>query len=188
MTQIIGISGVSGAGKSTLAKALAQVLKAPLIQWDDFDDISSGPDDYVAWYTRGQNYAEWDYRTLAEILCSLKNRQSVQHPIHQQILHPGQYIIYDAPMGRLHSQTGRYIDKCLHIALPLDISLSRRLLRDFNNDTNSKTDIFAELEFYMTQSRPLFNDKDLKNNADLVIDGMLSTQIQLRQITDYLST
>lgn len=42
-SHIIGISGNSGAGKSTLAKLLATTLKATLISWDDYDEISQEP-------------------------------------------------------------------------------------------------------------------------------------------------
>ena len=45
--QIIGISGNMGAGKSTLARALAVDLQATVFGWDEFDEISNGPYDYV---------------------------------------------------------------------------------------------------------------------------------------------
>jgi uridine kinase len=60
------------------------LLKATLVSWDDFDDISRGPEDYIDWYKRGEDYSEWDYPALAEALKSLKNGQSIQHPIFKE--------------------------------------------------------------------------------------------------------
>jgi hypothetical protein len=43
-----------------------------------------------------------------------------------------------------------------------------------------------EIEYYLSHSRPLFFDDDLKTNADLVIDGMLTTEDQIKNIKEYL--
>lgn len=88
LSRVVAISGVTGAGKPTLAKALSASLEATLISWDDFDDISQGPEDYVDWYKRGEDYSEWDYPALAKVLKSLKNGQSIQHPIFNVLLQP----------------------------------------------------------------------------------------------------
>ncbi len=79
MVTVIGISGVSGAGKSTLGAFLSEKLKTVLIEWDDFDEISLSPDDYIDWYKRGQHYDEWDYGQLADILQTLKLNQCIVH-------------------------------------------------------------------------------------------------------------
>lgn len=170
MTKIIGISGVTGAGKTTLARALAKELNATLISWDDFDDISTSPDDYVDWYYRGQNYKEWDYAALAMVLQSLKLNQPVLHPVSQRLLTSTQYIIFDAPLGRLHYQTGQYIDFCIHIEVPLDVSLCRRLLRDYKKNNRTKSEFLDEIEFYLKKTRPLFFDDKLKEKSDFVLD------------------
>ncbi len=49
-SRIIAISGNTGAGKSTLAKLLAKKLEASIVTWDDYDEFSAEPDDYVKWY------------------------------------------------------------------------------------------------------------------------------------------
>ena len=72
---IVGISGKTGAGKSTLAKALSQDLKVTLISWDDFDDISLEPEDYIEWYHKGCNYSEFQREGLAMILSSMKEKE-----------------------------------------------------------------------------------------------------------------
>lgn len=185
MTIIIGISGITGAGKSTLGIALARELKATSIGWDDFDEISTGPEDYVDWYKRGQDYNEWNYSELANTLQTLKSKQSIVHPVNQQLSEATEFVVFDAPLGRLHRQTGQYIDICVHIEVPLDVSLCRRLLRDFK-EQQTKESLLEELDFYLNEARPLFFDDALKNNANLIIDGMLSTELQVYAIRQFL--
>lgn len=146
---IIGISGKTGAGKSTLAKALSQDLKATLISWDDFDDISLEPEDYIEWYHKGCNYSEFQRKSLAVVLASLKAKHEVIHPVLNTLLSPSEYIIFDAPLGKLHKQTGEYIDTCVHIEVPLDISLCRRVLRDFDDKLKTKENLLEEIGFYL---------------------------------------
>jgi uridine kinase len=184
---IIGISGVTGAGKTTLVNSLAQDLKASALYWVDFDDISISPPDYVDWYHRGQDFNEWDYSSLAEALKTLGTNRSVIHPALNKELQPTKYILFDAPLGRLHQQTGKYIDICIHLEVPLDISLCRRLIRDFTNQDKTKDELIDELKFYLSESRPLFFDDKLKAKADFIINGMLDTKDQLIKIRKILN-
>jgi uridine kinase len=187
MIKIIGISANMGAGKTTLTNALAETLNATRLHWDDFDEISTHPIDYVAWYHRGQDYSEWNYEALADTLRSLKNNQIVPHPVLKNLLHPTELIVFDAPLGRLHNQTGQYIDFCIHITLPLDVSLCRWVLRNFKSNQKTKTELLEELEYYLSHSRPLFFDDDLKSSADFVVDGMLTTEEQIIKISEFLT-
>lgn len=184
---IIGISGNMGAGKTTLTIELAKYFQSPFIAWDDFDEISRGPEDYIDWFKRGENYTEWDYPKLAEALKDLKSGESIIHPIKNLVVNPKQYIIFDAPLGRFHSQTGDYIDTWIHINVPLDVSLCRWILRDYKNTDKSKAELLNELEFYLNESRPLFDDSGFKDKADLIIDGMEATKKQVELIMGYLN-
>ena len=179
---IIGISGNMGSGKSTLSKALSVALNATLISWDDFDDISVGPDDYVEWYKKGQDYGAWNYQTLADCLQNLKSEKAVIHPVFKTVLNPTEFIIFDAPLGRLHIQTGTYIDTWIHLDVPLDVSLCRWLIRDFKNSDRTKDDLMEEIEFYVTSSRPLFIDEEMKQKADLIVNGMLPVNEEVENI------
>lgn len=183
---IIGISGVTGAGKTTLVNSLAQELKASVLYWDDFDGTSTSPPDYVDWYYRGQDFSEWDYATLADVLKALKSKQSVIHPTTKQELQTTEFIIFDAPLGRLHQQTGKFIDICIHLEVPLDISLCRRLIRDFTPKDKTKDELINELQLYLSDSRPLFFDDKLKAKADFIVDGTLTTEYQIKSIKKYL--
>ena len=151
MNTVIGISGISGSGKSTLTKALSSDLNATALYWDDFDAISTAPSDYLAWYESGQNYKVWDYAELAHAIDKLKVNNRIQHPSLQIDLKPSKHIIVDAPLGKLHSQTARHIDIFIHLDTPLDIALSRRILRDFN-DSNNSCDILAYIDDYLNHS------------------------------------
>ncbi|HCJ1077173.1 uridine kinase [Legionella bozemanae] len=183
---IIGISGNMGAGKTTLTLELASYLHSPFISWDDFDEISNGPEDYIDWYKRGENYTEWDYPKLAEVLKVLKSGEAVIHPVKNSVVNPKQYIIFDAPLGRFHQQTGIYIDTWIHINVPLDVSLCRWVLRNYKNTDKTKEDLLDELEFYLSESRPLFEDREFKSKADFIINGMDSTKHQVELIREYL--
>ncbi|KAB8031028.1 AAA family ATPase [Fluviispira multicolorata] len=179
---VIGISGVSGSGKTTLTQKLSEGLNATKLFWDEFDEVSNSPDDYVEWYNSGRNYDAFDYISLSQTLLELKVGKSIKHPVTGQMLNPSKYIIFDAPLGRLHEQTGKYINFCIHIDTPLDISLVRRTLRDFTDSNKTKEELLEDLNFYMNSSRPLFCDKLLIKLADLVIDGLLTPEEQVKKI------
>ena len=98
---------------------------------------------------------------------------------------PTPLIIFDSPLGYLHQQTGKWIDLCCHIHLPLDISLCRRLIRDYEHETGAADEIVDELRFYLKDGRDLFDDTLLIEKADLLIDGTLPTLRQVKEIETY---
>jgi uridine kinase len=183
--RIIGISCKTGAGKSTIYKLLANELKATLISWDDYDDISQEPDDFIAWSHHGQDYDAFKRQALSKNLEELKNNKVTLHPVSNQILPATAFIIFDAPLGRLHQETGKFIDIMIHLDVPLDVLLCRRLLRDFKEQNNTK-DLLEEMLFYLEHSRPLYLGKELKDTADLVVDGMLSPEQELTDVINYI--
>lgn len=183
---IIGISGISGAGKTTLTRELSKSLKTTALFWDDFDEISASPSDYVAWYASGQGREVWDYPALAHVLETLKSGQSIKHPVFHHLLKPTKYVIFDAPMGRLHQQTGIYIDFWVHIDIPLDVALVRRTIRDFEREPRSVLELLEGFRYYLNYSRDLFRADQEKKGADWIIDGMLSIEEQIEVIKTLL--
>jgi len=182
---IIGVSGISGSGKTTLVKALSQQLQATSLFWDDFDAISTSPDDYVIWFDQGGNHNEFNYQALAETIQYLKNGCSVSHPVSKTTLTPTKYIVVDAPLGKAHHQTAQYIDIFIHIDTPLDIALARRVQRDIKNESLNSHDVIDILNNYLTQSRKLFTEESMcliSNSANYVIDGIEKTEDQIKRI------
>jgi uridine kinase len=99
---------------------------------------------------------------------------------------PTNYIVFDAPLGRKHTATGKYIDFLIYLNTPLDIALARRLLRDYSDKTNSV--IIEELTVYLSTSRPLYvMDYDRKEECDLIIDGSFPPDKQIKIILSALN-
>lgn len=156
-----------------LTKALGKRLNATILFWDDFDEISQEPKDYIEWYNTSRDYSEWKYDTLAEVLKQLKSGKKVICPATKKELIPTDYIVFDASLGRKHTVTGQYIDYSIFLNTPLDVALARRILRDFRDKANLNiNEIFEELDFYITSSRPLYvMDYEEKEKFDYVVDG-----------------
>lgn len=64
--------------------------------------------------------------------------------------------------------------------------LNKHLFREFENTSKTKEELLEELEHYLSQSRPLFFDDDFKAGANLIIDGMLTTEEQIHKINAFL--
>jgi uridine kinase len=183
---IVGMSGISGAGKSTLMRRLESSLQATCLFWDEYDEISQGPEDYVKWYEESKNYADWKYDALADTLKRLKAGDATVCPATKRTLQPTKHILFDAPLGRCHQATGQYIDFLVCIDTPLDIALARRLIRDYKNHLEPAK-ILEELEYYLEHSRPLYIlAPAVKQASDLIIDGSLTVEEQERQVLEAL--
>ena len=171
MNTIVGISGMSGAGKTTLVTALSKKLKSAKLHWDDFDEVSISPNDYLNWYQKGQDYDAFNYQEMATALKKLKSNQKYQHPILNIIINPTPIIFVDLPLGAKHIQTAKFIDFFVHIDIPLDIGLSRQIIKI------CKRKKYEELINYLAKYpdiRELFKMDDVKNSSNLVLDGTLS--------------
>ena len=178
---IIGLCGVSGAGKTEITKLLAGRLKSTTVHWDDYDSLPDyeEPDDYIAWFHGNKDYAAWKSPQLAKTLHALKNGESSSSSI----------VIFDAPLGYEHIETGRFIDFLVFIDVPPDISLIRRLQRDhLNGSILDIQKINDELDYYSRFSRPLYLDTECeKRNADLIVDGTLPRQEIVERILDAIA-
>lgn len=183
---IIGISGISGAGKSTLIKRLAETLQSTTIFWDDYDEISKGPQDYVEWFYSNKDYNDWIYPELVDTLHQLKKGETIVCPATRRNLTPTKYILFDAPLGYCHPATGKYIDFLICLDTPLDIALARRLIRDHQGNPNPQK-MIQELEEYLSKSRPLFILPPEEKTSDLIVDGSLALEEQEKQVLDALS-
>ena len=155
--KIIAIASVSGGGKTTaVANVTEQLPNAKALYFDDYD--FQGPDDFLQWLYRGTDYNEW-------------NLEPMLADIRKLLAEPLNFIILDFPFARLHNDSRLYMDFTVFIDTPLDIALSRRIMRDFAD--SSGNEIRADIEYYAKEGRSAYLQMlaDIKPDSDLVVDG-----------------
>lgn len=164
---IVAVSAISGGGKTTIVQYLNKILpNSKAVYFDDYD-YKKQPDDIAKWIDNGSKFDEWDLKEfINDIDKILNNDKNVE------------YIFLDYPFAYQHIQVKDYIDLAVFIDTPKDISLARRLIRDFNNEPDGK--ILEALKFYLDISRKYFlildDTLNMKTNSDTIIDGSLSLE------------
>ncbi len=165
---VISISGVSGSGKTTAANKLKALLtNAEIVCFDDFPGDLLGRD-YCEWSESGGYCDAWNLSAMTERLDFLLTK-------------PINYIIIDYPFGKSHSKVSKYIDLSVWLDIPLDVSLAKRVLRDFTRRSpsrrplkrNAADEISAYLDFYLARHRDTYltHIKTVRPFVDVVADG-----------------
>jgi uridine kinase len=177
---VIGISSVSGGGKTAVTKRLAQLLQDSVtLCFDDYDDTNLHPENRQIWLKEGADYNVWKTPVLTEALKSLKSGNAMPSPVDGSTISPARFIVFDAPLGRAHFDTGRFIDFMVFIDTPLDIAMARRLLRDIPAEQGSEEIIKSlkkNLSSYLNGGRLLYLQfqQQIKEKCDLILDGCLT--------------
>ncbi len=81
------------------------------------------------------------------------------------------YIILDYPFSYRHNLIGKFVDLSVFINTPLDITLARRIIRDYDN--SSVENIFGDMKQYLTQGRNAYQQSvsKAKEDVDFIVDG-----------------
>ena len=178
---VTGISSVSGGGKTVVSHKLAELLQDSVtLCFDSYDNTNIHPENLEAWLVEGGNYDAWQTPVLTKDLQALTMGQHITSPVDGSKVSPAKFIVFDAPLGRAHFDTGRFIDFMVFIDTPLDVAMARRLLRGMASAEagadESLKGIEVELSSYLNGARLLyveFQDR-IKTQCDLVLDGCLS--------------
>jgi len=172
---ILAINAISGGGKTTVVKELKNRLpKAAALFFDDRNyDSDSGIEDICKWIEEGADVNKFNLDLLAE-------------DIEKLIKEKTDYIVMDYPFGYRHKAISKYIDYSIFIDTPLDIALARRIIRDYNAATIQN--VFTDMKQYLSQGRNayLYGLDEIKEQADLVIDGSKSTDNIVSMIMEKL--
>ena len=177
----IGISAVSGGGKTAITERLVEVLEdAVALHFDDYDDTNVHPDDLQLWFAAGADYDAYRTPIFTSHLETLKAGKSITYPVGSGQLGPARYVVVDAPLGRAHSDSGRFIDLMVFVDTPLDVALARRLLRDIDPPSGWSANEAVryakeELTAYPVGARPLYEEfqERMRTTSDVIIDGTL---------------
>lgn len=179
---VIGISSVSGGGKTAVTRRLAQLLQdAVTLCFDDYDDTNLHPENRQMWLKEGADYNVWKTPALTEALQSLKSGNAITSPFDGSKISPARFIVFDAPLGRAHFDTGRFIDFMVFIDTPLDVAMARRFLRDIPSQAEQGTEetiksLKTNLCSYLNGGRLLYLQfqRQIKEKCDLILDGCLT--------------
>lgn len=179
---IVGISAVTGGGKTVVTLRLVDVLEdAVALHFDDYDDTNVHPEDLQSWFAAGANYDAYKTPIFTSHLEALKAGRSVHYPVGGVILGPASYVVADAPLGRAHSDSGRFIDLMVFIDTPLDVAMARRVLREIDREGHRTTDevlqhVKDDLSGSHAGARPFYEEfqERMRTSSNVIIDGTLS--------------
>ena len=187
---IVGISAVTGGGKTAVTQRLTGVLEdAVALHFDDYDDTNVHPDDLQRWFAAGADYDAYKTPVFTSHLEALKAGRSVHYPVGGALSGPASYVVADAPLGRAHTDSGRFIDLMVFIDTPLDVAMARRVLREIDWEGHRTTDepleyVKSELSAYLVGARPLYEEfqERMRDTSDVIVDGTFSIDAIVEKI------
>ena len=189
---VIAVSGVSGAGKTSLVNRLNQEIEdSSRLLYDHYKP---------------------NYDKLIKDLKMLKAGHQIEYPIENEIIYPSRFVIIEDPAGITDTNLDKLVDFSVFIDTPLEICLTRILLRAIYNSSEQEIEKFYEtigpqykfnykeqpakllhvlvwlLENYLSEHRHQYiQDKEKQvETADLILDGMKTTEEQVKIIKDKL--
>ncbi|QGQ96624.1 hypothetical protein EHS13_17950 [Paenibacillus psychroresistens] len=192
---VISISGISGAGKTSLVNRLTEYFgqEAIYVSLDEYYATTKFPENDMEWVERGADPNEIDDPKYLEDLFTLLSNGSIINPHTKLEVKSTKFIILDEPFGRSRYRMNEIIDLSVHIEIPLEIALARRIQRQLMKDEEPEAFMkFAKeyipnylyngyREFYLAV------DRIAKQNCNLKLDGTKSLDDHLQTILNQLS-
>lgn len=189
---VIAISGPSAAGKTTLVAKVAALLgNATTLSYDHYGAVAHWHPDIRQWVEEGCDPNQWvSIPQLVEDVRALRAGRAVVSPRNGQVVEPAHYLVMEEPFGRDRDELAPLIDFVAHIAIPLDIALCRKLLRESANPA-LRFDPLVFAQEYLTERIGEFyrRQQQVSEHADLVVDGLqppdelaeaIAAQVRLR--------
>ncbi|GKX27680.1 hypothetical protein SH1V18_01600 [Vallitalea longa] len=176
---VIAISGFSGSGKSTITKKIAKSFNdSTFIMFDDYQEQTSYPKEMFTGNSKEISMDKLESNCFFNDLDELIDDKDIIYSKHRKI-NTAKFIIIDWNFGRSHYRVSKSIDKVFFVDVPLDIALSRKILRNIDVDLkNKKPDdkidiIKSNLTMYLKgfRSANIKIYEKVKNDSDIILDG-----------------
>jgi len=180
---VLAVSGTSGAGKSTLiAETASRLGGATRLHFDDYIVLGTDIAEITAWLEGG---CDPNWLTTPRLVADLRQLiagKAITRPNDSRLVHPAPVIILEEPFGRARREIAPLIDFAVHIDVPPDVALGRRILRDIQTQAESGQvshaallrDISGQLQSFLAVGRHAYRaaERSARESADLVLDGL----------------
>jgi len=172
---VLALAGPPGAGKTTLMLLLQRRhAGARTIFYDQYQPLTRLSQTQIRdWFARGGDPNEADHSAIVD---HLRRETRSEDGLTQRPL-----LLFETPFGRLHRETGAFIDFLVWIDTPLDIALSRAVLAFTQAAQRQKAPEAARdfinwqkqyMMFYPhARAMYLAQGQRVAPGADLIIDG-----------------
>ena len=167
MAYVVAVSGISGAGKTSVIRRAVDILgDAAAVYFDDYVASSTYPPDLKDWVERGANVDEWKTPVMAAELRKLRED-------------PAAVILVEEPFGKLRREMSGLIDLAVHVNVPANVLLARRLMRriEEGRDVAELIDrLHLDLKQHLSLGRELdaLGSAAARGAAHVVVDGTKS--------------
>jgi uridine kinase len=177
---VIAVSGISGVGKSSLIERMADRLgNAARLHFDHYVVLGNDIGDIAAWLEAGVDPNAVETPQFAADLERLRRRQPVRLPNDHGVVEPADFVVLEEPFGRSRDVMAPMIDLAVHIAIPHDVAMARRLLRTVGRrpqmgDAGLIDELEEQLRAFLAGGRDIYLALDIqaRAGADLVLDGL----------------
>lgn len=192
VSYVVAVSGMSGAGKTSLVLRTVELLgDAVALHFDDYMSVSTYPHDLRQWLEEGADVDVWKTPRLAEDIRSLRAGRAIALPGSGTVVEPADVLVIEEPFGKMRREMAGLIDFAVHIDVPADVLLARRLLRRLSEEREQFGERLLEqlqqdLEHHVASGRLLQARGALvaRDAADLVLEGTKSVDEMARAVVE----
>jgi uridine kinase len=181
---VVAVSGTSGAGKSTLiTQAASRLVSATRLHLDDYIILGNDVEEITDWLERGGDPNGLTTPRLVADLRQLIGGRAVITPRNARLVNPASVIIVEEPFGRSRREMAPLIDLAVHLEVPPEVALGRRVLRAIQAHAGSPlgggyadlvADIAGQLQAFLAIGRKAYQaaERSARGAADAVLDGL----------------
>ena len=189
---VVAVSGMSGAGKTRVVRRAVEILgNAAALHFDDYISVSTYPPDLQQWLAEGADVDVWRTPRLSDDIRALRAGKAVALPESGAVVEPAEVLVLEEPFGKMRREMAGLIDLALHIDVPIDVMLARRLLRRLSEEREQYGEslldqLRSDLEHHVASGRLLQARGAVvaRDAADVVLEGTLSIDELARAVAD----